>query len=99
MEALIQERREYELLIYDYLVSPIIPDEFWDPVMIGLDEQNKTKLKTVYEYNECIICCYNKHFYKEMPCCKNNICSGCVDTWFNKSVRCPFCKHDLRELT
>jgi len=26
------------------------------------------------------------------------MCSSCVNRWFKESVKCPFCKQDIREL-
>jgi hypothetical protein len=39
-ELLLQEREEFENMIYDLLVTPLfIPDSFWDPVVICLSSE------------------------------------------------------------
>lgn len=29
--------------------------------------------------------------------CNHEFHRGCIDTWFNQNVRCPVCRHDIRE--
>ena len=41
----------------------------------------------------------SKFFFREMPCCKQKFCINCINTWFTESVKCPFCKQDIREIT
>ena len=96
MESLIQERNEFEQYIYEFLVTPIISDSFWEPVKVVLPDHCKNKLIQVYGQSECIICRFDKLFFRELSCCKNKMCSCCINKWFNESVKCPFCKHDLR---
>ena len=96
LEQLILERNNYELMLYDYLL--FVPDDFWEPVKIKLDYIKLNKLVTNDCLETCIICCFDKNKFVEMKCCKNSICTNCTDYWFNESVRCPFCRQDLREI-
>jgi hypothetical protein len=29
--------------------------------------------------------------------CEHSFHTGCIDTWFQRNVRCPVCRHDIRE--
>ena len=96
---LLVSRAIYENMLYDYLLAEPInaPDNFWDPVKIILPESDKLKLIQKSVQAECIICCSEKTNFLEMGCCKQKFCEECTDFWFNESVKCPFCKHDLRD--
>ena len=69
---------------------------FWDPVIVCLSTDQINKLVNVVSNEECIICSEPKNYFKEVSCCKNKICDPCCNKWFSSSVKCPFCKHDLR---
>ena len=71
-------------------------EDFWDPVIIGLKHELKTE--TYDSFYECLICCNEKKSFKKIECCNNKICIECCSHWFEKSVYCPFCKKDLRQL-
>ena len=52
------------------------------------------------EPQECTICFENferNERYRELPC-KHLFHKRCVDKWFDKSVFCPMCRQDMREL-
>jgi hypothetical protein len=74
-------------------------DSFWDPVVVNLSpEQINLIPETHYDdLTECIICTNDENNFKNVSCCNNKICKNCTETWFNKSVYCPFCKRDQRE--
>jgi len=74
--------------------------DFWDPVIVNLSIQQINHLEYIYNTVpvECIICNENKHDFKKVSCCNNNLCVQCTNKWFNLSVYCPFCKCDQREL-
>jgi hypothetical protein len=92
---LIRQRNEFELQIYDFLVNPIISDDFWEPVKVSFKEINK--LKDSIKEDICHICT-DKHLnFKKLNCCNQEICNGCCHNWFNESVKCPFCFQDLRD--
>ena len=99
--TIVEERNAFENYIYDILVNPImiIPhesDSFWDPVIISLN--NLDELETIVcEKIECLICTDKFDTFKKVKCCNNKICLDCASNWFERSVFCPFCKHDQRE--
>lgn len=87
-----------ELLSEILSVQPItVPPDFWDPVKVTLSDEDK-KFKFTDETWECFICREERTKKTEMECCKQSLCDSCVENWFNKeSVKCPFCKKDIRE--
>jgi len=74
-----------------------IPDDFWEPVIISLQDEQKSLLKNKLFRQECIICNEDSYNYKILPCCTNDMCHSCMDTWFDKSIKCPYCNQDLRD--
>ncbi len=94
--ALITERQLYELIIYDYYINPLIPDDFWDPVIVSLSTTEIENLPIIEINEECLICCEDKNTVKGLTCCNNKICKDCTLNWFSCSPKCPFCIRDLR---
>lgn len=94
-QDLIIQRNIFEIHVYDYLVNDImiIPDEFWEPVNVGLKPEELNELILT---DECIICTEEQNVFRELKCCKNKICDDCAKGWFSRSVKCPFCVQDLR---
>jgi hypothetical protein len=87
--------------LLDHLMNAeytFIPEDFWEPVKVNLNENEINSLKVCNENNDCIICSENKDTFKEMSCCKNKMCKECTQKWFNESVYCPYCKRDIREI-
>jgi hypothetical protein len=113
MERLLQERQQFENLLYDYLINEtddlillnvnnfnnfnFIPEDFWEPVTVCLTIDQVSNLETVTKTCECIICKDIKSDFKNLSCCNNDMCEECIINWFTKSVHCPFCKQDQRE--
>jgi hypothetical protein len=100
IQILIRERQQFEDEMYDLLISPMlfIPEDFWEPVKVGLSKENINKMETVNTTKECFICKTDQENFKILSCCKNdNICHSCIDIWFGENVKCPYCKQDLRE--
>jgi hypothetical protein len=97
LQELINERSRFENYLYDYLLEPliVIDESFWEPVQVGY---NKIKeLQDIVTEDTCFICT-DKHInFKNMKCCNQKMCNGCCYTWFEKSVKCPYCQQDLRE--
>jgi hypothetical protein len=59
---------------------------------------NLDELETIVcEKIECLICTDKFDTFKKVKCCSNKICLDCASNWFERSVFCPFCKHDQRE--
>ena len=100
LEILILERDEFETFLYDLLVDPVVldvPDNFWDPVPISLNISQIHDIPDIIETQECIICYENHLNFKKVRCCNNLICNSCAYEWFSSSVKCPYCKYDLRK--
>ena len=76
----------------------VIPEDFWEPVVVCLSTQEIENLETVTKDCECLICKESKQQFKNLKCCNNDICGECINHWFNVSVYCPFCKQDQREI-
>ena len=91
----IQDRYSFETQLYDFLISPIIPESFWEPVKIGYSDISS--LEDIIGENECSICLETHLNFKKVHCCKQKICNGCCYKWFENSVKCPYCCQDLRE--
>jgi hypothetical protein len=60
---------------------------------------------TIVERNEqdgeiCSICQDTIPFDSDMRTirhCEHSFHVGCIDTWFQRNVRCPVCRHDIRD--
>jgi hypothetical protein len=95
------DRHQFEIDLYDFLINPmaLIPqgDSFWDPVIVNLSELQIEKIEFIEKDSDCFICTSTFNYFKQVPCCSKLICDDCTDTWFCKSVKCPYCKQDLRE--
>ena len=99
LAAFIIERSEFEDQLYDFLVDPIIiPEDFWEPVIIKLTEQQINLLKNKINEDECSICTSICNSFKLLECCGKDMCTECSVNWFNRSTKCPFCNHDIRTL-
>jgi len=100
-ENLVLERHIFEIQVYDYLVTPFlfIPDEFWEPVIVSLNSEQISEFKKLNKPDNCCICTLDFETFCEMTCCKNIMCVECTNQWFLRSVKCPFCIKDLRELS
>jgi len=97
LQILIHERLLFEDEMYDVLISPLfIPDDFWEPVIVCLTEEQIESMKDITKNEICFICDETMESFKELPCCHKDMCVDCNYTWFNRSVFCPFCKCDQR---
>ena len=99
MEELIRERTLFEDELYDNLINLqlFIPESFWEPVNVSLTIEQIDKLKNINLNEICLICNSDSSTFRELSCCKKQMCDSCIITWFNLSVKCPYCKHDLRK--
>ena len=97
LQILINERHLFEIEIYDFLVNPFIglPDSFWEPVKVQFKESNE--LEEIIVKDTCSICMEKKCNFKKVNCCRQKFCNDCCSTWFQESVKCPFCYQDIRE--
>jgi hypothetical protein len=97
MEQLIRERQRFENEMYDLLVNidQLISPDFWEPVVVKIPE-TFTFEKVLMEPTECFICFKEYTSFNKLKCCNKRLCEECCKTWFDKSVKCPFCVQDLR---
>ena len=94
MEELIRQREQFENDLYDFLINPLIPPNFWDPVFLSIDIN---LLGDLYITQECVICIEEKKHHKELKCCKQMMCIDCSKGWFSKSTKCPYCNRCIIE--
>ena len=63
--------------------------------------QNNTSIEIVDAEDEmCAICQDSMPAGSEarsLDACDHRFHAGCIDTWFMRDVRCPTCRHDIRE--
>jgi hypothetical protein len=100
LQRTLQERNQFEIELYDFLLNPSIifqqiPDDFWEPVTLKFE--NVHLLEDIIGENECAICLENHLNFKKTICCGQKMCNGCCFTWFETSVKCPYCYQDIRE--
>ena len=100
---LIHSRNQFENQVYDYLLNPngIVfvftetDDSFWDPVVVPYLGVHLLKWVNVDEI--CTVCTDNCFHFKIMSCCSQKMCNSCSYSWFERSVKCPYCYQDLRD--
>jgi hypothetical protein len=81
-----------------------IPPAFENPVVVRATEEQiavATTLEILTEGSEvCSICqdsiAVNSEI-RTINACDHQFHTGCIDTWFQQNVRCPVCRHDIRE--
>jgi hypothetical protein len=80
---------------------------FMDPVVVRPTREQIDAATEVVVLSEalegsCAIC--QDRMEAQNPTRKINVCghsfhTECIDTWFERSVSCPVCRHDIRDLT
>ena len=74
-----------------------IPEEFWEPVRVTVPEEYFIYESVLGGWN-CTVCGNQRMDRTKLKCCRNHICKICVKEWFTKkSIKCPYCKGDVRE--
>lgn len=83
-----------------------LPASFMEPVPVRPTRDeiiNGSAIEIVDSDDEsCAICQDAMAPGSESRClsaCDHRFHVGCIDTWFQSSVRCPVCRHDIRQLT
>lgn len=80
--------------------------EFFEPVPIVPTQEQIASSSVLYnsvddtEDTRCSICQDDIHFGEEVRSllhCDHFFHRGCIDLWLQSSVRCPLCRHDIRE--
>jgi hypothetical protein len=80
-------------------------DNFLEPVTVRPTQQHLEENTTLTRLTEthsdnCAICqdpMENDQMMRTILYCGHAFHQSCVDVWFNESVRCPTCRHDIRE--
>jgi hypothetical protein len=95
----INEFELFEQRVFIFLTHPFqyIPEDFWEPVVVSLNQSQLELLKSKLCKKSCIICTEEVYNFKVLPCCKNDTCKECTINWFAKSTKCPYCKQDVRD--
>lgn len=82
------------------IVRLTVPSRFLDPVRVVATSQqiNNSLITSETQDSPCAICqeaissggVVLRH-------CSHGYHRGCISSWFSTSVRCPVCRHDIRE--
>lgn len=76
---------------------------FEDPVIVRPTAEQiatATTIETLTDDEVCAICQDTIAATTEartINACDHQFHTGCIDTWFQQNVRCPVCRHDIRE--
>jgi hypothetical protein len=84
--------------------NPFIPQNFLNPVIVRPTEQqieNNSEIVTDISGQLCTVC--QDSIRTDDSCRRLNRClhvfhRTCIDQWFLRSVSCPTCRRDIREL-
>jgi hypothetical protein len=75
-----------------------------EPVIVRPTEQQVAAATTIItvdtEDERCAICqeaMLPGSQARELEACDHRFHTGCIDTWFQRSVYCPTCRHDVRD--
>ena len=95
-------QRELDIRLMEYQTQNIWSEilqglaDFWEPVKITVELDT---FEFTEEDWECFICRDERSKKTSLKCCNQFLCDVCTESWFTKeSVRCPFCKKDIREI-
>jgi hypothetical protein len=91
-------------LLASYMMNPITIPGFADPVLIRPTEaqiDTATVLNTVTQQLEtsCAVCQDTMNSGQQtrtINACRHTFHTTCIDTWFQRNVHCPICRHDVR---
>lgn len=94
-------------LTRNYMVGPRSMDQFLQPVVVRPTAEQIAQTTTVGRLvsdtdHACAICQDNLTAEQEgrkLNACGHWFHRGCIDTWLERDVHCPVCRHDIRELT
>lgn len=86
-------------------IHPQVSRSFLDPVPVlptPAQVQTATTLRTldIDVDDNCSICqdsMRNGESVRQITVCSHTFHKTCIDTWFMRNVRCPVCRHDIRE--
>jgi hypothetical protein len=91
-------------ILRELLLPATQPLPLMQPVVVRPTEQQiatATTVETVVDEGEmCAICqdtIATGTQVRTLNVCDHSFHTGCIDTWFTTNVRCPVCRHDIRE--
>jgi hypothetical protein len=88
------------------LVDPgLVPTSFNDPVLVIPSTQQIATGTTVATAvmnleSPCAVCqdsMVSGNSVRRLNRCTHTFHTACIDTWFQRNVHCPVCRHDIRE--
>ena len=80
-----------EFLQQNVVVAPT-EDELMRSTIVHMSEEDYS--------DACSICIDNIEKHQELRTifhCMHTFHKECIDTWFKENVKCPMCRHDIRE--
>jgi hypothetical protein len=91
-------------LLASYIMNPITVPGFADPVLVRPTEAQidaATVLNNVSVQLEtpCAVCQDTMNVQQQtrtINACRHTFHVTCIDTWFQRNVHCPICRHDIR---
>ena len=86
--------RDSSLFTFDNLLQPVVVRPTQDQITAG------SQLLQLTEPDHCSICqdsISTTQPARRLTVCQHVFHQGCIDTWYNRNVHCPICRHDIRE--
>jgi hypothetical protein len=85
-------------------VGPFVPPAFTDPVVVRPTpaeiDAGTTIIEVTGDGHVCAVCQDDipaGTAARELDVCEHRFHTGCIDTWFERNVHCPVCRHDIRD--
>jgi hypothetical protein len=84
--------------------GPLVAPAFMDPVVVRPTpaeiDAGTTIIEVTGDGNVCAVCQDDipaGTAARELDVCEHRFHTGCIDTWFERNVYCPVCRHDVRD--
>lgn len=83
-----------------------LPASFLEPVVVRptatqVDAASEVLTLSAPLEGNCAVCQDNLdmgNMVRRLTACTHTFHQECIDTWFERSVQCPVCRHDIREM-
>ena len=103
IQELINPQNNIENLLHQALHA-VFPQPNLEPVVVAPSAEQiaaATVIQTVTAENEMCPICQDSVAVganvRHLTVCGHRFHTGCIDTWFQQNVRCPVCRHDIRD--
>lgn len=86
--------RDSSLFTFDNLLQPVVVRPTQTQIAAG------SQLLQLTEPDHCSVCqdsISTTQSARRLTVCQHVFHQGCIDTWYNRNVHCPICRHDIRE--